>query len=195
VSAGEDGKVDQATAALLGAFIGASAGVTGGVALEMYKRRRDRQGTASALAGEIGSILHMTQRRGHVQYFERLLPTLDAGQDVTIPILAPAGDHRDPVAEKHIDKLGLLPSDCAERVVRFYTLVAGVRGDLRRIAAGEFTGNPRDAAYVIREDLQVWSDATELGEQLVAELRKIAASPFRRIQDRLHWGKPTAARR
>jgi hypothetical protein len=101
--------VDQATAALLGAFIGASAGITSGVALEMYKRWRDRQGTASALAGEIASILYMTEKRGHVALFENALPTLDAGQDVSVPDIAPGREFRDPVADRYLDRLGLLP--------------------------------------------------------------------------------------
>jgi hypothetical protein len=170
--------LDQATAALFGAFIGASAGVTGGVALEMYKRRRDRQGAASALAGEIASLLYMTKKRGHVEYFQQLLPDLDGGRDVSVPVLAPAGDYRDPVADRYIDRLGLLPSDYAERIVRFYTLLAGVRGDARRMASGEFKGNPSAMADLIRANLPVWAEATQLGEELVVELRKVA-TPFR----------------
>jgi hypothetical protein len=178
--------LDQATAALGGAFIGASAGIAGGVALEMYKRRRDRQGTASALAGEIASILYMTNRRGHVEYFEALLPTLDGGDDVSIPILAPSGDHRDPVADRYIDRLGLLPSNCAERIVRFYTLLAGVRADVRRLSSDEFKGNPSAMAALIKENLLVWKEATRLGDQLLTELRKIAA-PHRRVRDLEVW--------
>ena len=170
--------MDQATAALLGAFIGASAGVTGGLALEGYKRRRDRQGTASALAGEIASLLYMTKKRGHVEYFQQLLPHLDGGRDVPVSVLTPPGDYRDPVAERYIDRLGLLPSDYAERIVRFYTLLAGVRGDVRRMASGEFKGNPSAMADVIRANLPVWAEAMQLGEQLVVELRKVA-TPIR----------------
>jgi hypothetical protein len=181
--------LDQATAALLGAFIGASAGVTGGVALEMYKRRRDRQGTASALAGEIASILYMTKKRGHVEFFQQMLPALDQGQYVSIPVLAPAGDYRDPVADRYIDRLGLLPSNYAERIVRFYTILAGVRSDLQRMASGGFKGNPSAMATVIREDLRVWAEATQLGEEIVIELRKVA-SPIRS-----RWPKRFSRRR
>jgi hypothetical protein len=62
--------IDPGIAALFGAAIGASAGIAGGVALEAYRRRRDRQGTASALAGEISSILFMVERRRYVDHFE-----------------------------------------------------------------------------------------------------------------------------
>ena len=170
--------MNQASAALLGAFIGASAGVTGGVVLEWYKRRRDRQGTASAVAGEIASILYMTERRNHPAFFERMLPKLDAGEDVPVPAIAPGDDQRDLVADRYLDRLGLLPSDYAERVIRFYTLVVGFRADVRRMTSGEFKGKPSVMASIIREDLEVWREATQLGHQLVTELGKVA-TPFR----------------
>jgi hypothetical protein len=81
---GERIMIDPAITALLGAAIGAGAGITGGVVIEAYKRRRDRQGTASALAGEISSILFITERRGYVAFFEGILPRLDAGENVPI---------------------------------------------------------------------------------------------------------------
>jgi hypothetical protein len=185
--------VDQATAVLLGAFIGASAGISGGVALEMYKRRRDRQGTASALAGEIASILYMTEKRGHVALFENALPTLDAGQDVPVPDIAPGREFRDPVADRYLDRLGLLPWNLPERIVRFYTLVVGVRADVQRMASGEFTGKPSSMAAIIREDLAVWKEATLLGSQVVTELQKLSRPPWRIWTARLRraTAKPT----
>jgi hypothetical protein len=177
--------VDQATAALLGAFIGATAGITGGVALEMYKRRRDRQGTASALAGEIASILFMTEKRRYLALFENALPILDAGQNVLIPDVAPGREFRDPIADRHLDRLGLLPWNLPERIVRFFTLVVGVRTDVQRMAAGEFAGKPFDMAAVIREDLAVWREATLLGRQIVTELQKLSCPPWRAWTGRL----------
>ena len=101
--------IDPAIAALLGAAIGAGAGIAGGILLEAYKRRRDRQGTASALAGEISSILYLVDRRNYVAFFEEMLPRIGAGENVPIGNFAPGADHRDPVLEAFIDRLGLLP--------------------------------------------------------------------------------------
>ena len=164
--------MDQATAALLGAFIGASAGITGGVVLEMYKRRRDRQGTASAIAGEIASILDMTEKRRYVAYFEDALAALDAGKDVLVPDMVPGGDFRDPVVDRYLDRLGLLPSNLPERIVRFYALLAGVRADIHRAASGEFAGKPAMMAALIREDLIFWQEAARLGQGVIIDLRK-----------------------
>jgi len=181
--------VDQATAALLGALIGATTGISGGVALEMYKRRRDRQGTASALAGEIASILYMTERRGHVAFFEGLLPTLEAGNAVSVPSIAPGREFRDPVADRYLDRLGLLSSNLPERIVRFYTLVVGVRMDVQRMASGEFADNPSAMAAIIREDLAVWKEAIMLGGEVVTELQNIALPRWRSWTE--HLGRLT----
>jgi hypothetical protein len=120
----------------------------------------------------------MTEKRGHPAYFERMLPKLDAGQEVSVPDIMPGDDQRDVVADRYIDRLGLLPSGYAERIIRFYTLVVGVRLDVRRMAAGEFKDKPSAMAALIREDLKVWREARQLGQELAVELHKVA-EPFR----------------
>jgi hypothetical protein len=120
----------------------------------------------------------MTEKRGHPAYFERMLPKLDAGQEVSVPDIMPGDDQRDVVADRYIDRLGLLPSGYAERIIRFYTLVVGVRLDVRRMAAGEFKDKPSAMTALIREDLKVWREARQLGQELAVELHKVA-EPFR----------------
>jgi hypothetical protein len=89
--------MDPGTSAILGSFIGASAGIGGGILLEAYKRNRDREGFALALAGEIFSLLHITEQRQVAQGYASLLPKLDAGTDVKMPPF-----HRDPLtSDRH----------------------------------------------------------------------------------------------
>jgi len=164
--------MDPAMAALIGSLIGAFAGIGGGLLLEAYRRRRDRQGTASALAGEIASILFMAERRKYVEYFETILPSLDGGVDILIGKFAPDADHPEPVADRLIDKLGLLPRNLPERVVRFYSMVAGIRRDLERMANREVSVSGK--ATMIREDLAIWTEAVSLGNELVTELQREA---------------------
>jgi hypothetical protein len=163
--------MDEAAAALTGAFIGASAGIAGGLLLEAYKRRRDRRGTASALAGEIASILFMAERRRYVEFFTGILPQLNAGVDVPIAKFGPGGDYRDPVVDRFLDKIGLLSGDLPERIVRFYSILTGIRRDLERMANGEL--NAAGKASVIAEDLAIWQEAVALGNQLMADLRRV----------------------
>jgi hypothetical protein len=163
--------MDPALAALLGVAIGGVFGIAGGVVLEAYKRRRDRQGTASALAGEIASILFLADRRGYVAFFEGILPRLGAGENVPIGNFAPSADQPDPVAKAFIDRLGLLPGQLPERVVRFYSMTTGIRRDLERMAKGEF--DVAGKIFIIKQDLEIWREAVLLGNELVAELRQV----------------------
>jgi hypothetical protein len=88
--------------------------------------------------------------------------------------MAPGGEFRDPVADRYLDRIGLLSSNLPERIVRFYTLGAGVPASIQRAASGEFAGKPANLSALIREDLAVWKEATVLGQEVITELRKVA---------------------
>lgn len=172
--------MSQALGILLGAFIGAAAVIFGGFLVEAYRRHRDRQGIASALAGEMAGILHMTEKRKYCQYFETVLRLLNAGQNVSIPKIIGGSDNNFvtmfPVMDRYLDKLGLLPGTLPERIVRFYHFVGGIRLDMDRLATNEFDAPGK--ASLIREDLDLWKETSSLGEQLVRELRDVAAKTF-----------------
>ena len=161
----------------LGAVIGASAAFLSGPLLESYKRHRDRQGVASALAGEIFAILHMTEKRKYVQSFEFDLAELKAGRDRVIEnIIGDTHSKLDPVIDKHIDKLGLLTgkSKTPERITTFYTFLQGIRIDLSRLATAEFEGKIKEKAFIIEEDLALWKETAILGSDICKELGRIS---------------------
>jgi hypothetical protein len=169
----------QGAAAIFGALIGGSVVIAGNITIEAYKRSRDRRGTASALAGEISAILHIATIRRHVAGFARLAELFEVGQEPLVPnVVSDAELELDPVAKTHLSGFGFLPGDLPERIVRFYTLLQGVRFDLRRLHHGEYRGRSRDAAGLIREDLNLWTGTIDpLGNQLVADLQ-LAAKPW-----------------
>jgi hypothetical protein len=72
----------QAFAVIIGAVLTV---FFSGIFLESYKRHRDLQGVASAIAGEIYSIIHLTERREHPKLFAGLLAQLEAGVSVDWP--------------------------------------------------------------------------------------------------------------
>jgi predicted DNA-binding ribbon-helix-helix protein len=149
-----------------------------GILLESYKRHRDRQGVASALAGEIFSIIHMAQRREHAKHFAFILATLESGEKVSWPDIT-GGDpsQDDPVVKSQMDRLGFLPDNIPERIVTFYTYMRGIRIDIANLSKGAFR-EPRIEAEIIRADLIVWDDAVRLGNDLWRDLRNIATQPW-----------------
>ena len=171
-------------AGLVGALIGAIAVFGSGILVEGYERHRDRQGIASALAGEIAGALYMSHRRKYAEYFEKIvLPQLTLGQNVVVPKMVSVEgflrlEDAFPVIGKYLDKLGLLPISLPERIVKFYQFVLGIRLDIQRLAAGEFDADLARKAGIIKEDLDLWKETVILGDQLVSDLRKVARSRF-----------------
>jgi hypothetical protein len=163
--------VSHVFAILLGAVITV---LFSGIILESYKRHRDLQGVASAVAGEIFSIIYMTEKREIAAHFARLLAELEAGRDVDWTDVTggdPAQD--DPVIKAHVERLGYLPDNIPERIATFYTYLRGIRIDIQNLAKGVFKERQVQAA-IVRADLILWADATRGGKELWADLRKVA---------------------
>ena len=165
--------MSQVLAALLGAIITA---FFSGVILESYKRHRDLQGVASAIAGEIYSLIHIVEKRQTAAHFARLLAELEAGRDVDWTDVTggdPAQD--DPVVKSHLERLGSLPRNIPERIATFYTYLRGIRIDIQNLSRGVFK-DQRTQAFIIRADLLLWADAAQLGTSLWTDLRQVATS-------------------
>lgn len=168
---------------LLSALIGAIAAILTGVPLEHYRRHRDRQGSAAVLAAEIAALLHVFSRNDASKKFEALLPILDSGKDVQLPTMYTVNPEFGPIFEKNIDKLGLLPVDVADRIVRFYSYLVGIRALIKNLIDSSW--KDLDPAIIvkikaawIRSGIALWKDAETLAKPLVDDLRKIAAEPW-----------------
>jgi hypothetical protein len=149
-----------------------------GIALESYKRHRDLQGVASALAGEIFSIVHISRKREHAKSFAMLLANLRAGQSIEWPDVT-GGDptQDDPVVKNNLDRVGLLPHNIPERIATFYSYMRGIRVDIANLSKGAFK-DANAQANIISADLVIWDEASKLADDLWRDLRNIAATPW-----------------
>lgn len=158
----------------IGTIIGAAAILGAGIFAESYKRHRDRQGTASALAGEIHAILNISERRKYVEAFESFAKLLEQGQQVIIPRFLARPLELDPVVDRYLGNLGALGGELPKKITTFHSFLLGIRHDLVRLADGAFDFDLAMKARVIREDLALWKDTVTLGSELVGSLDKIA---------------------
>ena len=163
---------------MVAAFVGAGAAVYSGVVTESYKRHKEIQGTASALAGEIYAILHMSKKRDYANYYKSTLLFLKDGKDVQFNnFLGDSVIKLDPIIERHIDKLGLLngASKLPERITTFYTFIQGIRQDVVTLASNNFHGDlVKFKIEIIEEDLKLWDETVMLGEAIYNELNLLA---------------------
>jgi hypothetical protein len=167
--------MEKETAALLGAAIGGCAGIVGSLVTYVLQRGRDKQGAASAIAGEIASILDMSEARHYVELFTSFAESFEAGHEPKIPnIIKGRDDELEPVIKIYLDKIGLFGGDLPERIVRYYSVLHGIRFDIERLIDGEYIGHPKNAAWLIRHDLDLWKENETLGRQIVVDLKNMA---------------------
>jgi hypothetical protein len=150
----------------------------GGIVLESYKRHRDLQGVASALAGEIFSIIYISRTRQHAKNFAYLLANLRAGQTIEWPDITGADPTQDdPVVKANLDRIGLLPRNIPQRLATFYAYMRGIRIDIVNLSKGVFN-NSEAQANIVSADLAIWEEASRLGDDLCQELRDIALTSW-----------------
>jgi hypothetical protein len=150
----------------------------GGIMLESYKRHRDLQGVASALAGEIFSIIYISRTRQNAKNFAFLLANLRAGQTIDWPDIT-GGDpnQEDPVVKANLDRIGLLPRNIPQKIATFYAYMRGIRIDIMNLSRGAFK-SPEAQANIVSADLTIWEEASRLGDDLCQELRDVALTPW-----------------
>jgi hypothetical protein len=160
-------------ATVAAAAIGAFAGIGGGVALEMYKRRRDRIGTATTLAAAIDASVREVEIAGLVAILEAFVKQCDLDPNGRFDGKtfqdAPVKPNMF-VFEKYIEKLGLLDSDLSARVILWFSTYAGLQHILWR-SLRNVERNDRAAASV-RTALKAWAVAAKDAPNLITDLRK-----------------------
>ncbi len=162
----------QTLAALLGSLATAIAIFGGGLAVESYKRRRDRIGMALAIAGAIDALLGLIETRGMIEELWQAVDELDAGRPVAFASLIRENGPFQAITLSYADQLGSLGADLPFRVARFLTHSQGLLHDLGRL--DENAPDLRVQAMLIRRMRPLWEQTETLGTELVKDLRRSA---------------------
>lgn len=142
----------------------------GGFAAQWYSARRERKSIARAFAGEIGAIAHIVERRGYIpEIKERIKNAKETGQPQTLRIFIRRNYFQ--VFESNNVKLGLLPSNHAQDVVKFYTLCKSITEDVDLEGPTHTSG--ADSVERLGRLLGLFNEAMTLGEQLVPKLERV----------------------
>ncbi len=156
-------------AALCGSIATAIAIFGGGLAVEAYKRRRDRMGMALALAGAIDALLGLIETRRMTQELWAALAELDAGHAVVFGALIGDNAPFQAITLSYAGQIGNLGGDLPFRVARFLTFNQGLQHDLSRLDGSR--DSPEVQAMLIRQMSPLWEKTEALGVKLVADLR------------------------
>jgi hypothetical protein len=79
-----------------------------------------------------------------------------------------------PVLNAYISRVGVLGGDLPQRAARFYTLLAGLRLDVKLIAAGAYNSKPHVAAAVMTNGIKEWQIISVEGKHLVQDLQALS---------------------
>lgn len=162
----------QTLAALLGSIATAIAIFGGGLAVEAYKRRRDRMGMALAIAGAIDALIGLIETRDMVPELWDALVELDAGRPVHFGSLIRDNPPFQAITLSYASQIGSLGGDLPFRVARFLTHNQGLLHDLGRL--DENADRPQVQAMLIRRMRPLWEKTHALGVALIEDLRKAA---------------------
>lgn len=109
--------------------------------------------------------------RGHQRLFEETLSNLREGGSGKPVIIGSHTKAVDPIFSENSDKIGMMGRDVAGDVVRFYTIMDGIREDIKGLADGEIDQFSRETRIrLIEEDLRLRSEAKKIFEKLTKAL-------------------------
>ena len=159
-------------AALLGSIATAVAIFGGGLAVEAYKRRRDRAGMALAIAGAVDALLGLIAARRMTEELQSALADLEAGRVVEFSALVGDNAPFSTITLSYANQIGDLGGDLPFKVARFLTYNQGLLHDLARLEQNR--DRPDVQARMIRLMGPLWQITRALGEELTTELRQAA---------------------
>ena len=134
-----------------------------------------RRALAGAFAGEVAAICAITRRR---KYLDFLNMSLDHVHQLQQPgrMMVPITQDYFQIYRSNAGALGLLPSTISERVALFYTLVKSLIEDMQPSAP--IPSTPAAAEHAIKEQIALLKETLNLGDELVANLRKETKRSF-----------------
>lgn len=167
--------MNSTTAALLGSIATALAVFGGGLAVEAYKRHRDRIGMALALAGAIDALLRLIEVRDVPGELGRALPELEASRPVRFGSLVGENAPFQAITLSFAGQIGSLGDDLPFRVARFLTYSQGLQDDMQQLRSQDCDVLAK--ATLIRNLSPLWQETEQLGIDLVRDLRVVGGHP------------------
>lgn len=155
---------------LIGVFLGGMLAIVGGSIIKWLEYSMERRSLRAAIRAEIAGLLDLITRRGSGDMFRTAIETWRADEDFELHIFTLDEDFT-PVYRANIGKVGMLGSDVAGDVVKFYDSIISIRAELR----AHLNGQTHRMSSFARADrlemvLEAWNEAMELGADLIKRM-------------------------
>ena len=161
---------------LAAVVVGGLLATLGSFAERQWERARNRKGVAAAISAEIASILSIAERRGHEAHFQAHLDNWRAGKQLDKHPGIYGAEHfvarGDPIFDANAVKIGELGPGLSEDVTRFYAALRGIRDDIAELSTERVQAVEARIA-IVEDDLALWQETKQLGEDLIVRLRTV----------------------
>ncbi len=139
-----------------------------------WERAQERKALAAAIFAEIRATIEIIDHRDHVEIAKQYIARYKHGEEelpmprMIDPDIKPQDFIKSyPVFNANVGKIGILGSETAADVARFYTQAMGISSSLRGWARGEWDDiTPLKKAGAINNELALWEETRSIGLQL-----------------------------
>jgi hypothetical protein len=163
---------DNLLPTIVGGALAIAGGIAGTVLAPLLAVRTERRAVAAALAGEIGALIDIAERRKYVAAFEAAIA---ANHSTGSPVGVSVSARRNyfAVFDALVSKLGLLPPDVARDTAGFYVSAKSLLEDSDDLREGLAT--PQEIPLRMQQTLELLVATLALGHRLVGRLAAVAA--------------------
>jgi hypothetical protein len=179
---------NETTAALIGAVIGGGLTILGDLAQEMWRDSRRAEQLSHAIAGEVGAIIEVVEKRQYVENIKAYAQLAHAGQAEFMRVRV-TKDYF-PVTQSSLEHIGMLPAELPLLIPKFLTLANAALEDLEALAAGDWNECKVDELAESYDELaEVLEAALTAGRSLVIVVAMIYGSPHGRYPMSVQLGR------
>lgn len=156
---------------LIGAVVGAVIISWGAFAVERRREKAEKMSLAAALQAEILAIKNVEKSHKYREEYARVLVRIEQGHKDPMPRYGFEYDTAKSVYYTNLNRIGLMPPEIAEMLVRLAYQMEVISADRRQMDNKVWDDMPgKKRADFLRHHLEtydvVWRDATEVADRL-----------------------------
>jgi hypothetical protein len=166
----------ETTAALIGGVIGGVLTIAGNLIHEWWRDRRNSRQLSHAIAGEVGALVRILERR---RYLETIKDYAQRARQGEIAVFdGRISKNYFPVIEASLDQIGTLPGELPILIPELLTLAKSALEDLEAIEAGEWSDRDAEGYATGYDELaEVLESGLDAGRSIVVAVARVYGSP------------------
>ncbi|MGN6581027.1 MAG: hypothetical protein ACTHJ1_13740 [Bordetella sp.] len=153
-----------ASIGIAGAAVGSIATFFPNWLLELCKKKSERTNISNALIAEVNALLKIVSYRRYIEEMEQVVARLNAAPPGTrFKYVVKVQEHYARIYQANIERLGILDTDLAVKIIEFHQMIDAVVQDIR---PGGVIADQGGDAEGFRQMLEIAQKAKNIGEEI-----------------------------